>query len=150
MSYSQLTLLTHFDKDTARQLELTEALIKEIGDLKYYRTCVEFSDFLKPEKAYAIDLIDKLLYYAAHLAFSTSRGLPKHRTKELPDYMKLTVNKGQVSMVEPHAPDILSEFFGNGFRRMRTLLAIYKDLLRHNQIEVDEIKKTYNSLCYLR
>jgi hypothetical protein len=145
----QLTLLEKFDKNEARQLELVELLGKEIGNLKYYRTSTAFSDFTGTEKAEITERINTILYWVASLAYHQSRGLNKFRKHDLQSFLKSTQDSVALLQSMPFDHEIVREFYGNGLRRMRTLLTVNKDILQYRLKEVNLILDNYSKLIHL-
>lgn len=145
----QLTLIEKFDKNEARQLELVELLGKEIGNLKYYRTCTSFSDFTVPEKDGIFAAINNILYWVAVLAFHQSRGLNKFKQHDLQSFLKSTQDSIELSQTFTKDSEVVREFYGNGYKRMRTLLSVNKDILQYRLKEVNLILDTYSKLIHL-
>lgn len=145
----QLTLLEKFEKNEARQLELVELLGKEIGNLKYYRTCTAFSDFTPDERREITDVINNILHWVAYLAYYQSRGLEKFKKHNLASFLESTKDKVVLHQTHPHDCEITKEFYRNGFQRMRTLLMVNKDILTYRLKETKLILEHYNNLIKL-
>ena len=146
---NQLSLLEQFEKSKNRQELLVKQLIHFIGLVKYYRTCTSFADIPPPVKTDRLAILENILYWVAQLAFKQSKGLPGYSSPEASTFAyfhRMTKDGVFLNMVEPPDPKALEEYYVNGSKRIRTLLILNRDLMKHDIDLGSRIVDNFNDL----
>ena len=136
-SYNQLTLLEDYDKYSRRDERLVNDLLKAIGNFKFYRTNVRFTDFVKKQEIE--DSLSQILYWVAWVAWKKAKYVDDYREDyKLDNFLAFTKEAPGLNVTIPRSQEEMSGFFRNGHKTIKTTFMAYRDIL---QGEVEATKR---------
>lgn len=136
-SYNQLTLLNDFDKYSRRDERLVNELLKTIGNFKYFRVNVRFTDFVKKQEIE--DALSQILYWTAWVAWKKAKYVNDYRDDyKFERFLAFTKEASGLNVTQPLTQEEMSGFFKNAHKRTKTTFMAYRDIL---QGEVDATRR---------
>lgn len=143
--YNQLSLLEDYDRFSRRDERLVNDLLSAIGNFKFFRTNVRYTDF--PKKQEIEEALSQILYWTAWIAWKKAKFVEAYRDDyRLDRFLAFTKEAPGLNVTEIRSQEEMSAFFNSAHKRTKTTFMAYRDILQNETEATRRILKSWDEI----